>query len=75
MDELQKMERYDKNEYIKDNIKYLNRNDLINIRDIIIEQDINSINETLNGIRIDLNILTDNTIDILYKFVDINSRM
>jgi len=75
MDELQKMERYDKNEYIKDNIKYLNRNDLINIRDIIIEQDINSINGTPTGIRIDLNTLTDNTIDILYKFVDINSRM
>lgn len=74
-DDIYNMERYDKIEYIKDNKKYLNRNDLINIRNIIIEQNANSIDETLNGIRIDLNILSDPTIDILYKFVDVNSRM
>ena len=74
-DDIYNMERYDKIEYIKDNKKYLNRNDLINIRNIIIEQNANSIDETLNGIRIDLNILSDATIDILYKFVDVNSRM
>lgn len=69
------MERYDKIEYIKDNLKYLNRNDLIDIRDIILEKNFDSMTTTSGGLRINLVILSDDVIDVLYKFTKINSTL
>lgn len=69
------MKRYDKIEFITDNIKYLNRNDLIDIRDIVIEKNVDSIGVTPNGLRVNLEILNDEIIDILYRFIDINSSL
>ena len=69
------MSRYDKIEYITDNMKYLNRNDLIDIRDIIIENNIHSIKIISYGLRVDLECLNDETLEILYRFIDINSSL
>ena len=65
----------DKIDFILENKKYLNRNDLITIRDIILENDKNLLIETLNGLKINLCLLSNNTINILYNFVNINSRL
>lgn len=55
--------------YICDEIRYLNRNDYLKIRNIVLEHDPKKINEHPDGLRINLNDISKETLEQIYTFI------